>query len=112
MCPNKSWFHNYKEKEPKKVYVRDNNSHSVFRIGDIAIMMYDGIVKQIKNVRHVSNLKKKNLILLGILEYEGHTLKFENNISKIMKEFLVVMKGPKKNGLLLLYGRSYQFSRF
>lgn len=56
---------------PQSIYMGDNNYQSVLGIGDIAIRIYDSIVKQLKNVIHVSNLKR-NLISLGILEDEGH----------------------------------------
>lgn len=79
----------------------DNNSQNVLWTGDIAIKMYDGIVGQIKNVRYVLNLKW-NLISLGILEDERHTLKSKNNTLKFLKGSLIVMKGPKRNGLYYL----------
>lgn len=74
MCPNRSWFSNYKKVELMTVYMGDNNSQSVLGIGDITIRMYDGIVRQLKNVRYVPNLKR-NLISLRILEGEELTFK-------------------------------------
>lgn len=47
----------------------DNNSQNVVGVGDIAIRMYDGVVRQLREVRYVPNLKR-NLISLGTLEDE------------------------------------------
>lgn len=83
----------------------DNNSQNVVGVGDIAIRMYDGAVTQLRNVRYVPNLKR-NLISLGSLEDEGYTFKSGNKILKIMRGSLIVMKGPKRNGLYYLEGRT------
>ncbi|CAA3009529.1 Retrovirus-related Pol poly from transposon TNT 1-94 [Olea europaea subsp. europaea] len=105
MCPDRSWFYNYKETEPRKVYMGDNNSQNMVGVGDIAIRMYDGAITQLRNVRYVPNLKR-NLISLGSHKDEGYTFKSGNKILKIMKGFLIVMKGPKRNGLYYLEGRT------
>lgn len=81
----------------------DNNSQTVIKIGDIAIKMYDGIVRSYEC--HIFSNLKGNLILLGILEDEGNLFKF-NNTLKVMKGFLVVMKWPKRNGLYYLVGET------
>lgn len=105
MCPERTWFYNYKETEQGNVYMGDNNSQTMIGTGDIAIKMYDGIVRTLRNVRYVPNLKR-NLVSLGILEDEGYTCKSDNKILKIMKGSLVVMKGPKRNGLYYLEGET------
>lgn len=63
--------------------------------------MHDGIVKPIKNVRYVPNLKR-NLITLEILEDDGDVFKSNKNILKVMKGSLVVLKVSKRNGLYYL----------
>lgn len=59
----------------------DNNTQTIVGISDIAIKMHNGIVRSIKNVKYVPNLKR-NLISLRILEDVGHMFKSENNILK------------------------------
>lgn len=51
------------------VYMGDNNFQTVVEIADIAIRMHDNIVRTIKNVIYVPNLKR-NLVSLGILKDE------------------------------------------
>lgn len=48
MCPNKSWFHNYKEIEPRKVYMGDNNSQNVLGISDISIKCMMEVLGRLK----------------------------------------------------------------
>ncbi|KAL2525382.1 Retrovirus-related Pol polyprotein from transposon TNT 1-94 [Abeliophyllum distichum] len=64
--------------------------------------MHDGMIRTIHNVRYVPKLKR-NLIALGD---EGYWFKSEGSVLKIGKGALVVMKGPKKNGLYYLQGEA------
>lgn len=82
----------------------DTNSQTVQEISDIVIKMYGNIVRKIKNVRHVPNLKM-NLISFGILKDEGYTFKFNNNILKVIKGSLV-QKEPRIMGCIILWGKS------
>lgn len=74
-----------------------NNSQTVVDISDVDIKMHDGIIRPIRNIRYVPNLR-------GILEDEEHTFKSNNNTLKIVMGSLAGTKGPKRNGLYLLVG--------
>lgn len=74
-----------------------NNSQTVVDISDVDIKMNDGIIRPIRNIRYVPNLR-------GILEDEEHTFKSNNNTLKIVMGSLAGTKGPKRNGLYLLVG--------
>ncbi|KAL2517494.1 CCHC-type domain-containing protein [Abeliophyllum distichum] len=100
LCPVRSWFYNYREIEPRKVYMGKNNSQTIEDICDIA-RMDDGIVRPLLGVRFVPNLKR-NLVSLGVLEDLGCMFKSDFGTLKILKGFLVVMKGSKRNGLYYL----------
>ena len=65
--------------------------------------MYDGIIRTLKDVRYIPNLKK-NLISLGQLDIYGLTHKVERGIMNVMKGSIVVMKTERKNGLFKLLG--------
>ncbi|KAL2517835.1 CCHC-type domain-containing protein [Abeliophyllum distichum] len=56
-------------------------------------------------VRFVPNLKR-NLVSLGVLEDDGCMFKFDFGTLKILKGSLVVMKGPKRNGLYYLHSEA------
>ncbi|KAL2472246.1 Retrovirus-related Pol polyprotein from transposon TNT 1-94 [Abeliophyllum distichum] len=80
-----------------------NNYHKkvVEVLGNIAIRMHNGMVRIIHNVRYVPKLKR-NLIFLGVLEDDRYWFKSKGSVLKIIKGSMVVMKGPKKNGMYYL----------
>lgn len=75
--------------------------NDVARIGTIAIKMYDGVTRILKEIRHVLDLKR-NLISLGILDEFDYSFKVENDQLKFIKGALVVMKRSKRNRLYIL----------
>ncbi|KAK0574737.1 hypothetical protein LWI29_028298 [Acer saccharum] len=65
--------------------------------------MYDGMVRVLRNVTFVPNLKR-NLISLGTIDEKGYTYKAEKSVLKASKGSLVILKSDKKNGLYVLRG--------
>lgn len=66
--------------------------------------MHDGVERILKEVRFVPEVKR-NLISLGTLESCGCTLKSENDVMKVSRGSLVVMKGIRFNSLYVLQAR-------
>lgn len=64
-------------------------------IDTIRLMLHDGMDIILNEVRHVPQLKM-NLISLGTFNSKGYTFKAKNDILKIQKGLLVVMKGIKQ----------------
>lgn len=84
----------------------NNHVCQVEGIGIVSIKMFDGIVRHLKEVRHVPNLTKK-LISLGILDDLGYTNKIEKGSMKISKGSLVAIKGVKRDGLYHLLSDTF-----
>ena len=63
--------------------------------------MYDGIVRTLTNVRHVSNLKK-NLISLDTLNKKAYKYAAKGGVMNISTKALVLMKGRLSDGLYTL----------
>ena len=63
-------------------------------IRNIGIKMFDGVIRMLCNVRHVSEVEK-NLISLGTLDSNGYGYKSEGGAIKVTKGAMVVMKGQK-----------------
>lgn len=63
-------------------------------IGNIRIKIFDRVVKELKQVRHAPNLKK-NIVSLGMLESMGYSFEDENDSLKVIKGFLVIIKGER-----------------
>ena len=66
-------------------------SCKVAGIGNIIIKMFDGVVRTLCDVRHVSDLRK-NLISLGTLDCNGFSYKSTNGVMKVSKGAMRVMK--------------------
>ncbi|XP_072071805.1 uncharacterized mitochondrial protein AtMg00300-like [Arachis hypogaea] len=72
-------------------------------LGTIRIKMHDGIVRTLKDVRHIPDLRK-NLISIGLLEKNGCKIVAENGVLKVVRGSLVVMKGVRHGNLYSLLG--------
>jgi len=72
-------------------------------MGTIRIRMHDGIVRTLKNVQHIPDLKK-NLISLGTLDSLGYKYSGEGGVIRVWKGPLVMMQGNKVDGLYFLQG--------
>lgn len=83
----------------------------VVGIGTIKVKMFNDAVRTLKDVRHVLDLKK-NLISLGTLSCNGFRYKYENEIIKVSKGAMVMMKGQKVDGNIykLLGSTIYRWS--
>lgn len=102
MCLVKTWFYNYKYVNPRKIYLEDDRTHNVEEVGDIAIMMHDGIIRHIRAVRYVSGLVR-NLISLDTLEEEGYEFKSHVGTLKIVSSGY---ERSQRNGLYVLKGKA------
>ena len=72
-------------------------------IGTVQIRMFDGMVRELKEVRYAPQVKK-NLISVGALKALGHTVSVRNGILNITRGSMVVMKGVRHNNLYYLMG--------
>ena len=82
------------------------NDHAleIAAIGTIKIKMFDGIIRTIEEVRHVNGLKK-NLLSLGQMDSHRYKTHMENEIMKIVKGALVLMKEEKIGANLFMLKR-------
>ena len=103
MCPNKNLFTNYETCDGGIVVMGNDSSCRVVGRGLIRLKMFDGMIKELRDVKHVPELKR-NLISLWVLDKMGCIVKLESGTLKVMKWSIVVMKGNKSNGLYILQG--------
>lgn len=75
-----------------KVLLGNNLDGKVVGIGTISIKMCDGIVKNSKQVKYVSELRR-NLISLVMIDQSDCSIKAENGELKVIKNSMVIMKG-------------------
>ena len=81
----------------------DNHPCNVKRMGTVRIKMFDGIVRELKEVRYVAQLKR-NLIVVGTLEMLGFVISIRDGVLKMTKRSMVVMKGVRRNNLYYFKG--------
>jgi len=74
----------------------DDHPCNMEGIDTVCIKIFDGIVRKLKNVRYVPQLKK-NLISVGILEILGLVVSIRDGVLKMTKGSMVVMKGIRGN---------------
>jgi hypothetical protein len=100
MSPEMDWFTTYELVNGGSVLNGNDVAYKIVAIGTIKIKMYNGIVRTLKNVRHIPDLKK-NLISLGTLDSLGYKYSGEGS-----KGSLVIMKGNKVDDLYFLQGNT------
>ena len=81
----------------------DDHPCTIEGMGTVRIKMEDGIVRELKEVRYVSQLKR-NLISVGALEALGLMISIRDGFLKMTKDSMVVMKGVRQNNLYYLKG--------
>lgn len=104
MCPNKSLFMSYEAFDGWVHVIGNDTSYKVVNKGIIKLKMFDGMIKQLKDVRHMPELKKKNLIPLSMLDKMGCSVKFESDTLKVIKGSMVLMRGYMNNGMYVFQG--------
>jgi len=83
------------------VLIGDDHTCCMERIGTVLIRMFDGMVRELKDIRYIPQLKK-NLISIGDLEPQGLKGTLEDGIIKILKGSIVVLKGIRLNNMYYL----------
>lgn len=94
---------NYKACDGGLLVIGNDTSYKVISKGLIRLKMFDGMIRQLKNVRHVPELKR-NLISLSMLDKMRCLIKFEFGTLRVIKKSMVLMKGDMNNGLYVLHG--------
>ena len=77
----------------------DDHPCNVEGIGTVRIKMFDEIVRELKNVRYVPQLKR-NLISVATLKTLGLVVSIRDGVLKMTKSSIVVMKGVRRTLLL------------
>ena len=81
----------------------DDHPCNIEGMGTVRIKMDDGIVRELKKVRYVPQLKR-NFISVGTLEALGLVISIRDGVLKMIKGSMVVMEGVRRNNLYYLKG--------
>lgn len=77
--------------------MRNNVVYEVVGIGNVRLKIHDESVIELRQVRHVPELKK-NLISLGMMDHIGCIVRVQNGILSVIKGSQVLLRGTRKNG--------------
>ncbi|KAH9685877.1 Integrase catalytic domain-containing protein [Citrus sinensis] len=103
LCPIKEWFTDFRNLESGAVVMGNDQPCRTMGIGTIWFKMYNGMVKELKEVRYVPTLKK-NLISMGVLEAKGYKVIIENGTMKFAYRAMVILQGVRRHNLYYLKG--------
>jgi len=81
----------------------DDHPCKIEGIGTVHIKISDGMVRELKEVRYVPQVKK-NLISVGTLKALSHGISIRDDILKMTKGSMVVLKGVRRSNLYYLMG--------
>ncbi|KAH9669389.1 Integrase catalytic domain-containing protein [Citrus sinensis] len=93
------------ERAPSEAFVVMGNDQpcSTMGIGTIRLKMFDGMVRELKEVRFVPTLKK-NLISVGALEAKGYKATIEDDTMKFTHGAMLILQGVRRHNLYYLKG--------
>ena len=100
---NKGWFKTLNEFDEGQVMLGNNKSFEIKGVGTVRIKFHDGIERVLNQVRYIPGLRR-NLISLGTLDEIGYSYKAVGCVLTVSRDYLMIMKGLKENGLYILQG--------
>ena len=84
VCLNRDWFSNFEKLYDCSVIMGDDRLCNMVGIGTILIKMFDEMMRKLKEVRYVTQLKK-NLISIGVLEALGLEISDRDGVLKMLR---------------------------
>ena len=82
------------------MYLADGSALDVVGIGDVRILLPNGFIWLLENVRHIPELMR-NLIFVGQLDDKGHAILFVGGTWKVTKGARVLACGKKTDTLYI-----------
>jgi len=83
MAPNKDWFDTFKLVNSSSIMMGNDALCKVVGMRNVKIKMFNDVIIILCYVRHISYLRK-NMILLGTLDHNGFSFKFESKVIKVL----------------------------
>ncbi|CAD6219719.1 unnamed protein product [Miscanthus lutarioriparius] len=102
----RDWFSSYKSVHSGDVVrMGDNNPREIMGIGSVQIKMHDGMIRTLKDVRHIPGMAR-NLISLSTLDAEGYRHSSSGGVCKVSKDSLIHMIGDMNSAKLYVLRES------
>jgi len=94
VCPNRDLFSSFEKLDGCSVIMGDDRPCNIKGIGTVQIKMFDGMIRELKEVRYVPQFKR-NIISVGTLETLGLEISIKDEILKMTKGSMVILKGVR-----------------
>ena len=91
----RNWFISFKNLDGGLVQMSDNFTCNMNGVCIVLIKMFDGMVRELKNVRYIPQMK--NLISIGALEVHGLEFSGRDRVFRMLHGSMVVLKGVRHN---------------
>ncbi|KAG8502990.1 hypothetical protein CXB51_000989 [Gossypium anomalum] len=102
MSPNQDWFTTYETMYECVVLMGNSASCKIAGVGTIKAKMFDGVVRTLSEVRHVSELKR-NLISLSTLDSKGYRYTAESEGSTVTSDAAVASSSLSDDDITKLW---------
>ncbi|KAH9657711.1 hypothetical protein KPL70_023190 [Citrus sinensis] len=111
LCPIKEWFTDFHNLKSGAVVMRNDQPCCTMRIRTIRLKMFDGMIRELKEVRFVPVLKK-NLISVDALEAKGYNVTIEDGTIKFTHGVMVILQRVRRHNLYYLKGGKKTMVKF
>ena len=101
VCPKRKRFTSFEKLDGGLLTFDDGHTYQIEGICIVHIKLSDGTVRELKDVRYVSQLKKN---FIGALEAQSLRGTHEESILKMSSGSLVILNGIRRNNLYYLKG--------
>jgi len=101
--PKRDWFASFEKLDNSLVQMGDDSTSNMDGVGTVLIKMFDGMVRELKDVRYIPQMKK-SLISIGALEAQDLECSGRGGVLKMLKGSMVISKGVRCNNLYCLNG--------
>ena len=104
ICYNRGYFSSFLALNGT-VLMGNDHPCQIVGIGSVKIRMFDGVVRTLRNVRYIPEMRK-NLISLGVLDTNGHQWTVADGILQVKAGDKAILKGKKHKNLYVLEGNT------
>ena len=77
----REWFSSLEKLDSGIVIMKNDTAYQMIRVGIVRIKMFDGVVKDLTDVRYIPQMKK-NVISIGAVELKGLKVTLQNEFSR------------------------------
>jgi len=92
VCPNEDWFSSFEKLDGYSVVISDDRPCTMKGICMIDIKIFDVMVRELKDVRYVPQLKR-NLISVSVYKTLSFEVSIRDGVLKMIKGSMIVLKG-------------------